>query len=254
MEKYKAETVAQQAPQQTEISVLKSVNRISMFVGIIVAWAMWMDGHSVTASMLAGVGFYLVVAVLLITAPFLTAIIIAWQREVTIRRYNALPYEMAQDAQKSFQVVDQPRIGYEPTTAPLRLPETPSFVPAVPRISDNTKIDAANFINHLFDGDGRPLPSKITRNKGQIQHKSPSPEAVEYMASLGIVRAGEGNQLYFDLTTYPTHRDALNTVRTGVKPSVWQGGKEEGTASQLLPLESGELVSGATRYSGHPRP
>lgn len=101
-------------------------------------------------------------------------------------------------------------------------------MPAVPFISDNTKIDAANFINQLFDGDGRPLPSKITRNKGQIQHKSPTPEAVEYMASLGIVRTGDGNTLYFNVTTFPTHRDVLNCIRTGVIPHLQGEGYERG--------------------------
>jgi hypothetical protein len=219
------ETVVQPTPQTTEYRVLQSVNRISLLVGGIVFGAMLFDGHSVTTSMLAGVGFYAIVAALLILTPYVTALFIAYMQEVTIRRRDDLPYRYAET--QRVQVVDQPRIGYTATTDPIQLPVSPSYIPAVPRVNDTTRLDAMNFINQLFDGDGRPLPNKITKNKGQIQHKSPTPEAIEYLASLNIVRSGTGSQLYYDLSTYPTHREAINALRTGVI-APWQGqGKEE---------------------------
>lgn len=220
------ETIAQPTPQTTEYRVLQSVNRISVFVGVIVSFAMFLDGHSVTTSMLAGVGFYAIVAAMLILTPYVTAIIIAAIRESTIRRRDALPYRYAET--QRMQVVDHPRLDDREATDPLQLPVSPRYVPALPTITEAAKLDASNFITQLFDpSNGRPLPNKITRNKGQIQHKTPSAEAVEYLAALGIVRSGTGAQLYFDTDLYPTHRDALNAIRTGVKPSLWQGGKEE---------------------------
>lgn len=226
MQEYKSDTYIQQpAPQTTEHSVLRSINYISVFVGAIVFVAMFVDGHSVTVSVLAGVGFYTFVAAMLILTPYVTALFIARMQEVTIRRRDALPYRFAET--QRVQVVDYPRIEDRGATDPIQLPVAPSYVPALPRVNDATRLDAMNFINQLFDGDGRPLPNKITKNKCQIQHKSPTPEAIEYLASLNIVRSGTGSQLYYDLSTYPTHREAINALRTGVIPS-WQGqGGEE---------------------------
>lgn len=220
MEKFNSDSMAQQAPQQTDVGVHQSVNRISLIVGAIVAWAMWVDGHSVTVSMLAGVGFYLVVAVLLITAPFLTAIIIAWQREVTIRRYNALPYEMAQDAQKSFQVVDQPRIGYKPTTPPLRLPESPRYVPAIPPADERLKLACYSFVRDLFDEEGRPIPKRIlgghTKSPSLVQYEKPKPDVVSYLLSLQMVWENERKQLFFNVEDYPTLRYCMTAINLGV--------------------------------------
>lgn len=240
MTEYKSNSVAQQAPQQTEISVLKSVNRISVIVGVIVGVAMFRDGYSVTSSMLAGVTFYGLIATLLIAAPFLTEIIIAHMHEVTTRRFNELPYKHAQTAQEALpgvQVVDHPRIAHRHTVDSLQLPVAPSFVPAVPRTSEVIKADAYNFVVQLFNTvDGRPLPQKITKNKGQIQHPSPTPEAIEYLMALGIVQKGEGKQLYYnkdEYSGYPTLRDAINSIRTGVRKASYKEGKiekEEGTS------------------------
>jgi hypothetical protein len=114
------------------------------------------------------------------------------------------------------------------------LPDTPRFVPAVPRTPEAVKVDAASFIAQLFDSDGAPLPNKITPNKKQIQHKSPSDEAVEYLLALEIVRRGDGKQLYWNddaYTGYSTHLEAHEAIRTGVRKASWQEGRRVGSES-----------------------
>lgn len=228
------ESVVQPTPHNENAPVYKSVNLISLFVGMIVMGAFIYDNHSVTISVLAGVSFYGAVAGALILAPHATAIVIAHMREVTTRRFNELPYKHAQKAQEALpgvQVVDHPRIAHRHTVDSLQLPVAPSFVPAVPRTSEVVKADAYNFVVQLFNTvDGRPLPQKITKNKGQIQHPSPTPEAIEYLMALGIVQKGEGKQLYYNKDEYdgfPTLRQAINAIRTGVSRPSSEEGKEQ---------------------------
>lgn len=155
----------------------------------------------------------------------LVEVIRGWQETWALR--EQLRWQARQEAR--WQVVDTPQLP-SPSVEGM---QGVRYVPAVPRVSEAAKVDAANFIMQLFDSEtGRPLPNKITPKKGQIQHKSPSPEAVEYLTALGIVTQPYGTQLYMS-PHFPTLRDAINAIRTGRKPSYEQG-KEEGAAVEWV--------------------
>jgi hypothetical protein len=225
---FNSETAAEQMAPLANASVAKSVNLMSVLFAAVIVVGMLINKYSVTTAVLSGASFYGGIAALLVLAPHVTRIIINRQNQITIRHCAELPYRWSvQDEQPRVSVVDPVQLPYE---APA-LPESPSFVPAVPRIDDKVKVDAGNFVTQLFDSsNGRPLPSRITKNKRQIQWKSPSPEAVEYLMSLGIVEAGEGKQLYWS-PHFPTLREALNAIRTGRRPS-YQEAKEQGEEGQ----------------------
>lgn len=227
MDKFNSEVVAEQIEPLANASVARSVNLMSVLFAIVIVVGMLINQYSVTTAVLSGASFYGGIAALLVLAPHVTRIIVNGQNQMTTRHCAELPYRYAVSTQPRMTVVDPVQIAHE---APAQLPQTPNFVPAIPRTDDKVKVDAGNFVTQLFDSsNGRPLPSRITRNKGQIQWKSPSPEAVEYLVSLGIVQAPEGKQLYYNGTDYPTLRDALNAVRTGVKrPSCQEGEGAEG--------------------------
>jgi hypothetical protein len=211
-------TEQQQPPQA--VNVLNSVNWMSAGVATLLSLGMILDRHSVTVSVLSGVAFYGAIAGTLVATP----LILNHQDQVTIRRRDEMPYRYLPQPEARVGLVDPVRL---PVAASL--PDTPRFVPAVPRIQDNIKVAAAGWVTQLFDtSDGTPLPTKITRNKGQVQIKSPEPEVVEYLASLGIVRVGDGKQLYWQMDTCPTYRYALNAIRTGVKPTPWQEDRQGG--------------------------
>lgn len=144
----------------------------------------------------------------------------SWEEQRTLRRYN--------DQQAQIQVMQLGVSGVpqlppgEPTDLP-RLPAGPRFVPPVPVAGDEMRAAAAGWIAQLFDPETGKA-TRITRNKGQIQIKSPEPEVVDYLESLGIVRVGEGKQLYWDMALYPNRRSALQAIRTGGRPSPSEGG------------------------------
>jgi hypothetical protein len=215
-------------------SYYSSINYISVAIGLIVMVGFIWDSHSVTVSVLAGVGVYGGMATLLIVTPHAKDIAIAHMKEVTIRQNNLHPYEM-QEKQLTAHVIDPVRIPSPQPVAPVRLPDSTSYVPAVPRTQPTVKLDAANYINQLFDSNtGQPIPTKITPNVGQIQHPNPSQEAIDYLMALDIVRRGKGKQLYYNRDTYtgcPTLREAINRINSGVKAPSYPGGEareEEG--------------------------
>lgn len=209
-----------ESPPTKQADVLHSVNWMSGAVAAILSVGMIADKHSVTVSVLSGVAFYGTVAGILVMTP----LILNHQDNVTIRRRDELPYRYMPQHTPHIGIVDPVRL---PEPAPL--PQSQRFIPAVPATRESLKATAAGWITQLFDpDDGTPLASKITRNKGQVQVKSPDFEIVEYLEALGMVRVGDGKQLYWQADTYPTLRYAINAIRTGVKPSSWQEGNRVG--------------------------
>lgn len=229
MRKYTQETVASQVTQPPDWLAIGTIVADVLVTCIVIA-GMWIDKYSVTIAVLSGVTFFILFGalVILVLSGTLTEVVVNRQQQVTIRQLHHFQYRAQM---QRVEVVDSPRLPSIPSAPPMQLPSAPTFVSAIPRIGDTTRVDASNFVVQLFDtSNGRPLPSKITKNKGQIQHKSPTPEAVEYLVSLGIVRAPDGKQLYWDGDTYPTLHDALNAIRSGRRPSYQEGreGREEG--------------------------
>lgn len=231
--------------QQAVASVFRSINLMSVGVACILGFGMWIDEHSVTVSVLSGVSFYAGIAGLLILwqPGALPSVLINGQREGTIRRRDMLQFHMQMAYVPPPHVVRTAPIAVADLVDPMQtvgipaatLTESRRFVAPVPATVDTIKVDAANFVTQLFDAStGRPIPHRITKNKGQIQYKSPSNEAIEYLLALEIVKRGAGPQLYWNgdvYTGYPTHRDAINAIRSGVrKASQPQGkqGQEEG--------------------------
>jgi hypothetical protein len=176
-----------------------------------------------TVAVVSGVAFFLVfgcVVILALTGT-IKEVAINGQNQKTLREMYRLQY-YAQTAPR-VSVVDPLQIPYTEPGA-LQLPDTPRFVPAVPPTEDMVRVDALNFIAQLFDRSGQPLPTKITPRKGQIQHKSPSNEAVEYLLALEIVRRGDGGQLYWNndaYTGYLDRQEAVQAIRSGTRKASW---------------------------------
>lgn len=223
---YKQTTEAAQVAQAQHDALAKFAISADVLVTLFVIVGMWADSGSATVAVVSGVIFFLVfgcVVILALTGT-IKEVAINGQNQRTMREMYRLQY-YAQTAPR-VSVVDPLQIPYT-EDAPLQLPDTPRFVPAVPPTEDMVRVDALNFIAQLFDRSGQPLPTKITPRKGQIQHKSPSNEAVEYLLALEIVRRGDGGQLYFNSDVYSGYPDrdaAIRAIRTGVRRVSWQEG------------------------------
>lgn len=224
---------ATQVAQAQHDALAKFAIGADVLVTAIIIIGMWVDSGSATIAVVSGVIFFLVfgcVVILALTGT-IKEVAINGQNQRTMREMYRLQY-YAQTAPR-VSVVDPVQLPYSQPDA-LQLPDTPRFVPAVPRTPEAVKVDAASFIAQLFDSDGAPLPNKITPNKKQIQHKSPSDEAVEYLLALEIVRRGDGKQLYWNddaYTGYSTRQDAHEAIRTGVRKASWQEGRRVGVES-----------------------
>jgi hypothetical protein len=201
--------------EDSNTSVYKSVNYISVLVGIIVMGAFIYDQHSVTVSVLAGVGFYGAVAGVLIITPHAKDIAIAHMKEVTIRQNNELPYE-AQRSLENVQVVPYPRIADTQPVAPARVPEGQRFVPAQAEPDDSAKREAAAWLLQLFTQDGTPDPKKILlqsekERPGRIRIAAPSRPAKQYLMDKSIIH-DLGNGFRLNLTRCPTITAAQNLL------------------------------------------
>jgi hypothetical protein len=221
-------------PQTGEVaSVFRSINLMSVGVAALLSTGMIVDRHSVTVSVLSGVGFYGAIAGLLILwqPGALPAVLINHQREITLRRRDELPYRV-QWQQQQVRLADLPQIEYTHAVAPA-LPlqsHLGSFVPAHPPqpVSRRVVAVAAGWATQLFNTEtGEPNPIYITPKAGQVQVKSPQAEVVKYLSALEMVEV-RNNQLYWQRDTYPTLTETLNAIRTGVHPQAAEGGRGRG--------------------------
>ncbi len=236
---YKQTTEAAQVAQAQHDALAKFAISADVLVTLFVIVGMWADSGSATVAVVSGVAFFLVfgcVVILALTGT-IKEVAINGQNQKTLREMHQLQY-YAQVQPPRVQVVDPLQIPYTEPGA-LQLPDTPRFVPAVPPTEDMVRVDALNFVAQLFDRSGQPLPTKITPRKGQIQHKSPSNEAVEYLLALEVVRRGEGGQLYFNsdvYSGYPTRDEAIRAIRTGVRrPAYSQGEGRVESGAEVQP-------------------
>ncbi len=226
MTEYKQTTEAAQVAQAQHDALAKFAISADVLVTIFIIIGMWVDSGSATIAVVSGVIFFLVfgcVVILALTGT-IKEVAINGQNQRTMREMYQLQY-YAQTAPR-VSVVDPVQLPYSQPDA-LRLPDTPRFVPAVPPTEDMVRVDALNFIAQLFDRTGKPI--KITPVKAQIQHKSPSDDAVEYLLALEIVRRGEGGQLYYnndEYSGYPSRDHAIRAIRTGVRRASWQEGQD----------------------------
>lgn len=238
MDKSTEESLSPQAASPAA-SVLKSINLISVLVAIFFSIGMVIDNHSVTVSMLSGAGIYGTVATMLILwqPGALPYVLVSRQREVTERRRDEQQYKIYLRQVPQVAAVDPLPMVSAP---PPALASSTRFVSAVPRIGNDLKVVAGSWVTQLFDtSTGRPRPNRITRNKGQVQIKSPDVEVVGYLEGLGIVRQDANKHLYYNVTDYPVLRDALNSIRTGVKRPSLEQDKGAGVGG-LQPIVSGE--------------
>lgn len=230
MKQFNETTEAAQAAQARHDALATFALSANLFVTVIVGGALWADSGSAIVGVVSGVAFFLVFGCVVILA--LTGTI----KEVAINGQNQRTLRQMHQLQYHAQItVERPAQGVYtlPVESPLQLPDTPRFVPAVPPTQDMVRVDAMNFVAQLFDREGQPLPQKITPRKGQIQHKSPSNEAVEYLLALEIVRRGEGKQLYWNndaYSGYSTRDEAMRAIKTGVRRASWQEGEGVGLA------------------------
>ncbi len=203
----------------------------NVLITVVLIVGVYFDNRSATVAVLSGVAYFIFSTGLtvLTLSGALPAMVISRQQEVTIRRRDEQLYSL-QAAQlpppQRWAVADTVQI---PGTTPAQLSQAPSFVPAIPRIADNIKVVAGSWVTQLFDtSNGKPLPNRITRNKGQVQMKSPEPDVIAYLESLGIIYQDNSKHLYWNVANFPTLRDALNSIRTGVKPPSSEGGRVDG--------------------------
>jgi len=227
---FKQTTEAAQVAQAQHDALAKFAIGANLSVTLIVIIALWVDSGSAIVGVLSGVAFFLVFGCVVILALTGTIkdVAINGQNQRTLRQMHQLQYYAQVTVERPIQGAY-----VLPTETPLQLPDTPRFVPAVPPTEDMVRVDALNFVAQLFDREGNALPTKITPRKGQIQHKSPSNEAVEYLLALEVVRRGEGGQLYFNsdvYSGYPTRDEALQAVRSGVRRAAYSQG--EGRVSE----------------------
>lgn len=219
MKDYSSEEVPQQAGSQVA-AVFKSINLMSVGVSALLSTGMVMDKHSVTVSVLSGVGFYGAIAGLLIlwqpgALPF---VLVNRQHEVTARRRDELQYkaQMAFAPAPRMSVVDPVQLVSTPRAA---LTEGTRFVPAIPGADARLKLSCVEFVTTLFDDDGSPNPRRIlaahTRRPGQVQAGKPKPEVLEYLTALQMVSEGDGGMLFFNVDIYPTLREAINAIKRG---------------------------------------
>lgn len=229
MKEFKQETQAAQVGQPPDWLAIGAI-AADVLVTIIVIAGMAYDKHSATVSVLSGVTFFILFGslVILTLSGSLTAIVTNGQNQKTTRIMHQLQYN-AQMQTQQWTVADRPRLERRPSTDSLQLPESPRFVPAIPRATEELKAAAGGWVGQLFDPETGKA-TRITPNKGQVQIKSPEPEVVEYLESLGIVRVGENKQLYWDSALFPSRRHAFRAISTGVKPSPSEGHKGGGLA------------------------
>lgn len=208
------ESVVQPTPQNDNAPVYKSVNLISLFVGMIVMGAFIYDNHSVTVSVLAGVSFYGAVAGALILAPHATQIVIAHMREVTTRRFNELPYKHAQQATQRVSLLDPIQLPYAAPTQPLALPQGSTFVPAQAEPDDSAKREAAAWVLQLYQANGEPDPKKVLlisdkERPGRVRIAAPSRPAKQYLLDKHIIH-DLGNGFRLSLARCPNITAAQN--------------------------------------------
>lgn len=203
---------------------------VVMFMfSVIVLGAVYRDSDSAITGIVASVPVFLIGTPILILAVNggITHMFCARLEQVTIRRYNdsmtALQLDTGEQG-RAFTV--------EPVQSSLLTAEglqggntSPRYVPAIARAKDELKVAAAGWVAQLFDGEtGRPLPNRITKARGNIQLKSPETEVTVYLCSLGIISQDEGKHLFYNTALYPTLRQAINAIGTGVRPSSTDGG------------------------------
>lgn len=217
MQNYNHDPDAPQASAQVA-NVLKSINLMSVGVATLLSAGMVIDKHSVTVSVLSGVGFYGAIAGLLVLwqPGALPYVLVNRQREVTERRRDEMQYKIHVASLPTSQVavVDPLQLASAPPVAGGR------FVSAVPSIDARLKLAAYEFVTTLFDDEGRPNPRRIlaahTRRPGQVQAGKPKPEVLDYLLSLQMLAEREGGMLFFDVARYPTLHEAINAIKRGI--------------------------------------
>jgi hypothetical protein len=198
------------APQTGEVaSVFRSINLMSVGVAALLSTGMIVDRHSVTVSVLSGVGFYGAIAGLLILwqPGALPAVLINHQREITVRRRDELPYR-AQSAPAVLTVVEPLQLAHTPS-APAMLPYASTFV--APH-DDSAEREAVAWMLQLYGADGTPDAKKVLlasdkEKPGRIRIAAPSRPAKEWLLARHLIH-DLGNGFRLNLGRCPTIADA----------------------------------------------
>lgn len=228
MRDYRQTYVAEQDPHMQQIpvsdtaGVLKSVNLISVLVGVLLAIGMIADQHSITTSVLVGGAVYGLVAILLIVFQpgGLPWIIVNGQNQKTLRLNHAQEHKVHMTlAQSQVSLVPPLHIPSARPAQPLALPQAPNYVSAVPPADERLKLGSYQFVRALFDDEGKPIPKRIlaehTRSPGLVQHEKPKPDVVEYLTGLQMVWTNERKQLFFNVRDYPSLRYCITAIKLG---------------------------------------
>lgn len=196
-----------------------------LLVTILLIGGMIADKQRVALAFICGVSFFTVFGgmVIFVLSGQLASIIINFQKEKTVRLRDRMQYELyAQPAQQITLVQPEQLTANVADTEVDRIVDkkASNFVPAVPSVEEGIKIASYEFIYNLFEN-GSLNPTKVlpedSRSPGQIQHKKPRPEVVEYLLALGMVRVGENRMLFYNYTRYPTLREAQRAIKHGVR-------------------------------------
>lgn len=213
-----AQVTSAQAQASASSETLGKFALLTVFlVTVLLIGGMIADKQRVALAFICGVSFFTLFGgmVIFILSGQLAAMVINHQNQRTVRMFNEMQFELYSKPAPLIEVedVEQPRL------EDLG-PSLPKFVPAVPKVDDQLKLSAYDFVLKLFK-EGQPDPEKIlpkdSKSPGQIQAKKPRPEVVEYLLALGMVSLNERKMMVFNVDTYPTQRDAQNAIRSGIK-------------------------------------
>jgi hypothetical protein len=205
MEKYTEEPVSHQAALQVA-AVFKSVNLMSVGVAALLSTGMIVDKHSVTVSVLSGVGFYGAIAGLLIlwqpgALPF---VLVNRQHEITERRRDEMQYRIHLRQAPQVSLADPLPMVSAP---PAQLPTGTRFVPAIAPADQSVEREAVAWVLQLYGRDGEPDPAKVltkTDNEkpGRVRIAGPSKAAKQWLVDRRILHS-LGNGYRLNLTRCP---------------------------------------------------
>lgn len=208
-----------QEQREAAVSVLaKTVTLANTLVTVLLIIGMIIDKHSVTVSLLSGVGYFAASTSFVITilSGALPDIWINAQNQKTLQKRDQLQY----GHQVGIKVYKPPQIAATPATDDdmHMLEATGNFVPAVAEVEDTVRREAVAWVLQLYGPDGLPNPKKVVTNSknetpGRLWAKNPSEPAINFLTEKGVAHS-IGNGMRLNITRYPTIEHVKEKLRT----------------------------------------
>lgn len=216
------ETTSPQSQSSTSGDTLGKFSLLTItLVTVLLIGGMIADKQRVAMAFICGVSFFSLFGgmVILVLSGQLASMINNFQREKTVRLRDEMQFKLYVQPTQQISVV-QPEQLPDMERDKIVDKNKPYFVPAVPSVEEGIKIASYEFIYNLFEGgalNGTKVLPEGSKSPGQIQHKKPRPEVVEYLLALGMVSVGENRMLFYNYTRYPTLVEAQRAIKHGVR-------------------------------------